>query len=59
MLDKVEEREEKLEDQVEQLKVQIDMEKRNKDVKEIVESEFFQDLKQRAAEVRKQRSQKE
>jgi HAMP domain-containing protein len=59
MLDKVEEREEKLEDQVERLKVQIDNEKRKKDVKEIVESEFFQDLKQRAAEVRKQRSQKE
>ncbi len=58
MLDKVEEREEDLEQQVEQLKLQIDNEKRQKDVKEIVESEFFQDLKNRAATVRKQREQK-
>lgn len=59
MLDKVREREETLQTEVEQLKVQIDMEKRQNDVKEIVESEFFQDLKQRASEVRKQRSKKE
>jgi HAMP domain-containing protein len=59
MLDKVHEREETLQTEVEQLKVQIDMEKRQNDVKEIVESEFFQDLKQRASEVRKQRSKKE
>lgn len=59
MLDKVEEREETLENQVEELKLQIDHEKRAKDVKEIVESQFFKDLKGRAAEVRKQRQQKE
>jgi methyl-accepting chemotaxis protein len=59
MLGKVHAREESLQIEVEQLKVQINMEKRNMDVKEIVESEFFQDLKQRAAEVRKQRSKKE
>lgn len=59
MLDKVRQREQKLQTQVEELKIQIDMEKRSKDVKQIVESEFFQDLKQRAAEVRKQRQQKE
>lgn len=59
MLDKVREREETLQTEVEQLKVQIDMEKRQNDVKEIVESEFFQDLKQRASEVRKQRTKKE
>jgi methyl-accepting chemotaxis protein len=59
MLDKVHTREETLQHEVEELKVQIDMEKRQKDVKEIVESEFFQDLKQRASEVRKQRSKKE
>jgi methyl-accepting chemotaxis protein len=59
MLEKVREREETLQHEVEELKVQIDMEKRQQDVKEIVESEFFQDLKQRAAAVRKQRSQKE
>jgi methyl-accepting chemotaxis protein len=59
MLDKVRQREETLQTQVEELKIQIDLEKRNKDVKQIVESEFFQDLKQKAAEVRKQRTQKE
>lgn len=59
MLDKVRQREENLQTQVEELKIQVDMEKRKKDVKEIVESEFFQDLKQRAALVRKQRQQKE
>lgn len=59
MLDKVRQREETLQTQVEELQIQIDMEKRSKDVKDIVESEFFQDLKQRAAEVRKQRQQKE
>jgi methyl-accepting chemotaxis protein len=58
MLDKVREREESLQTQVEQLKIQIDNEKRSKDVKQIVESEFFQDLKQRAAAARKQRQQK-
>lgn len=59
MLDKVRQREEKLQTQVEELRIQIDMEKRGKDVQQIVESEFFQDLKQRAAAVRKQRQQKE
>lgn len=59
MLGKVREREESLKVQVEELQFQIDNDKRSKDVKEIVESEFFQDLKQRAAEVRKQRAQKE
>ena len=58
MLNKVRQREEKLKKQVEALTIQIDMEKRSKDVKEIVESEFFQDLKNRAATVRKQREQK-
>jgi methyl-accepting chemotaxis protein len=59
MLDKVREREEDLQIQVEELKLQIDHEKRSTDVKEIVDSQFFKDLKQRAAEVRKQRQQKE
>jgi methyl-accepting chemotaxis protein len=59
MLEKVRQREESLQVQVEELQVQIDNEKRKKDVEAIVGSEFFQDLKQRAAEVRKQRSQKE
>lgn len=59
MLDKVEEREEDLQTQVEELKLQIDNEKRKKDVKDIVDSQFFKDLKERAAEVRRQRAQKE
>jgi methyl-accepting chemotaxis protein len=59
MLDKVREREETLQHEVEELKIQIDSEKRSSDVKAIVESEFFQGLKTRAAEVRKQRQQKE
>jgi len=59
MLDKVEEREEILENQVEELKLKIDEEKRTKEVKEIVDSQFFKDLKERAAEVRRQRQQKE
>jgi methyl-accepting chemotaxis protein len=59
MLGKVREREETLQTEVAELKVQIDIEKRNKDVQEIVDSEFFQDLKQRAAEMRKEKSKKE
>jgi methyl-accepting chemotaxis protein len=59
MLEKVREREETLQNEVEVLKIRIDMEKRTKDVKEVVETEFFQDLKKRAAAVRRQRSQKE
>jgi hypothetical protein len=59
MLGKVREREETLQNEVEVLKIRIDMEKRTKDVKEVVETEFFQDLKKRAAAVRRQRSQKE
>ena len=58
MVDKVEQREEDLQTQVEELKLQIDNEKREKDVKEIVDSQFFKDLKQRAAEARQQRQKK-
>ncbi len=57
MLDKVRVREESLKQEVVELKIQIDMERKNKEVKEIVESEFFQDLKTRAATARKQRQQ--
>jgi HAMP domain-containing protein len=55
MLDKVRGREETLKQEVVELKIQIDMEKRSKDVKEIVDTEFFKELKERAANVRKQR----
>lgn len=59
MLDKVRQREQTLKTKVEELTIQIDNKKRSQDVQQIVESEFFQDLKQKAAEVRKQRQQKE
>ncbi|WKZ35833.1 MAG: methyl-accepting chemotaxis protein [Anaerolineales bacterium] len=56
MLDKVRVREETLQKQVVELKIQIDIEKRSKDVKEIVDTEFFQDLKQRATDLRKRKN---
>ena len=59
MLDKVREREQTLKAQVAELKIQIDMKKRSDDVKQIVESDFFKDLQQKAAQVRKQRDEKE
>jgi HAMP domain-containing protein len=55
MLDKVRGREESLKQEVVELKFQIDEERRKQEVKEIQETEFFQDLKSRAAEVRKKR----
>lgn len=58
MVANVEKREEKLQKQVEQLKIQIDSEKRKKDVDEIVESDFFKGLQERAEQARKQHDQK-
>ncbi|MCZ2126662.1 MAG: hypothetical protein LC099_02680 [Anaerolineales bacterium] len=58
MVGKVEKREEKLQKQVDQLKIQIDGEKRKKAVDEIVESDFFKDLQERAAQARKAHDQK-
>jgi methyl-accepting chemotaxis protein len=58
MLDKVRGREEVLKQQVVELKIQIDAEKRKKAVKEIVESEFFQDLQSRATQMRKRTKKK-
>ncbi|MCC6259541.1 MAG: hypothetical protein IT311_01660 [Anaerolineales bacterium] len=58
MIAKVENREEKLQKQVEQLKIQIDGDKRKKAVDEIVESDFFKNLQERATQARKQHNQK-
>jgi HAMP domain-containing protein len=58
MLDKVRGREEVLKQQVVELKIQIDAEKRKKSVNEIVETEFFQDLKSRATQMRKRTQKK-
>lgn len=46
-------REESLKKQVEELRIEIDEAKRAKQVSEIVDSEFFQDLKTRAAAMRR------
>jgi HAMP domain-containing protein len=59
MLDKVRVREETLKQEVVELKIQIDMGKRQKDVSEIVDTEFFQDLKQRATDLRKRKDKKD
>jgi hypothetical protein len=49
-------REKKLREQVAQLKIEVDEAKKSAEVKQIVETEYFQDLKQRAAEMRKKSS---
>jgi hypothetical protein len=55
MVDKVRVREITLKRQVEELKIEIDEVKRQQQVREIVDTDFFQDLqaKARAARVRK------
>lgn len=52
MVDKVYQREQTLRRQVEELKIEIDEVKRQKQVSEIVDSDFFQDLQARAREMR-------
>jgi len=52
MVSKVAKREEKLKEQVVQLQIQIDHGKRDKDVQEIVESDFFQELQSKAQKMR-------
>ena len=52
MVGKVYQREQKLIRQVEELKIEIDEVKRKKQVSEIVESDFFQDLRAKAREMR-------
>lgn len=58
MMDKVYQREQTLRKQVEELKIVIDERKRNKQVEDIVESEFFQELKVKAQKMRTEHNQK-
>ncbi|MEW5872743.1 MAG: HAMP domain-containing protein [Chloroflexota bacterium] len=58
MVNKVYQREQSLRREVEELRIEIDEVKRAKAVGEIVESEFFQDLSQKANEMRKMRRQR-
>jgi methyl-accepting chemotaxis protein len=53
MVGKVRQREEKLKQQVAELKIEIDDTKRQKQVNEIVETDFFQDLQVKARAMRK------
>ncbi|HEX2997057.1 MAG TPA: HAMP domain-containing protein [Anaerolineales bacterium] len=55
MLEKVRGREETLKQRVAELEIVIDSKKRQENVKEIVDSEFFQDLAARAAQIRASR----
>lgn len=52
MVDKVRKREEKLKEKVKKLEIKIDQVKRQKQVNDIVESDFFQDLQVKARELR-------
>ncbi|MCB9110293.1 MAG: hypothetical protein H6634_03505 [Anaerolineales bacterium] len=58
MIDKVYKREEILRQQVRDLKIEIDQSKRQKQVSEIVDSEFFQDLRVKAQRMRDQQKNK-
>lgn len=53
MARKVEARERRLAEQVRALKVEIDEERRKREVQEVVDSDFFKDLESRAAEMRR------
>ena len=54
MVNKVYQREQSLRKTVEELKIQIDETKRQKQVEEIVDSDFFQSLQEKAAKMREQ-----
>ncbi len=56
MVDKVRGREESLKQQVQELQIIIDNEKKDKQVEEVTGSEFFQDLQSRARQMRRNRS---
>jgi methyl-accepting chemotaxis protein len=57
MIGKVAQREEKLKQQVADLQIQIDHSKRDEQVKEIVDNDFFQSLQSKAFEMRSRRTQ--
>jgi nitrate/nitrite-specific signal transduction histidine kinase len=59
MVGKVYQREQTLIKQVEELRIEIDDTKRKKQVSEIVESEFFQDLQAKSRAMRRRRSAEE
>jgi len=52
MTNKVEKREEELKERVAELEITLDLNKRDQQVQEIVESDFFQDLQTKAKEMR-------
>ncbi len=56
MVDKVRQREEKLKKEVAELRIEIDEVKRQKQVSEIVDTDFFQDLQAKARAMRERRS---
>jgi methyl-accepting chemotaxis protein len=58
MAEKMYARQEELKREVAQLKIEIDQAKRQKEVKEIVDSEYFQDLKAKSESMRKKRAEK-
>ncbi len=53
MAKEIREREKKLKQQIESLRIQIDTEKQAKDVNDITDSDFFQNLQKRAGNIRK------
>jgi methyl-accepting chemotaxis protein len=57
MVSKVHQREQTLRRQVEELKIEIDEAKRQKQVSEIIDSDYFQRVQSRAMEMRKRRQQ--
>lgn len=59
MVGKVYQREQKLRQQVEELRIEIDEARRQKDVGEIVETDFFRELQAKANEMRARRDQQE
>jgi len=56
MIDKVYKREQNLRQQVQELKIEIDQSRRQKQVGEIVESEFFQELRVKAQNMRQKQA---
>ncbi|MCB0032787.1 MAG: HAMP domain-containing protein [Anaerolineales bacterium] len=59
MVNKVDKREQKLKERVRSLKIQIDEKKKQEQVSEIVDTDFFSDLQSRAAEMRKRHARKQ
>ena len=58
MAQQVENRERALQQQVDQLTIAIDMSKRNREVAQITETDYFQRLRERATDLRKKSARK-